>query len=823
MIAEHKAKLEAEKKAKEEAEAKRKAEEQARKDEEIRRKNLETKKRLIAEHKAKLEAEKKAKEEAELKRKAEEQARRDEEIRRKNLETKKRLIAEHKAKLEAEKKAKEKAEAKRRAEEQAQKEAEAKRKAEELAKLKKDYNGFVTASVDLEKREKEREQIQKDQFYFYDYYGDRYLYLEDQIGIDLHTPKERNYILSLQDPYATSNNIEIGDKNHFEDYKYIAMGRWYSPNNYIKRTIDDEYIKPSLSEKGTWLLGQKLENLPTTGSISYLGEVIGESNVSYNKNYYKNIHGEIGLKINFDSNKVAGRMILKHSEDSYLSSFAFSNADLSDGRFFTNLFSDHHSDSSYIEGRLFGDKQHEIGGAWNSYLNNTDFSGVFRVKQELTNTNNKIIPINSSEKVDLWKGLITTFSIDNALNSNTAPLGHISPIVNGNVKIFDQTTEMYNDVDFDYGDYESVAWSSWQLPLSENKQSMLFKQAIYGRETLDMPNIGKARYQGELKGYLRTKKNSSIINQSLTGSVDISTNFDEHKVLTKLNIKADGENWQKLFFDNGKIWNDASFRASISEKNISSSVKGIFYGEKAKEIGGIFNINRKSKNSEQYASGIYRAKYTDVKPSDATWEGYVARFNHNWGDIYSIKDKEPIRFDNKFEILDSVRNKLEDVKVDYGNYDYVAWGEWGENYSYYDAYHNHVVYGEKTVDMPKMGTATYLGELKGDMHTASGVTGGYVHINSVSGEVKMNVDFSTKKGSLDMDMKFKGNDWSKEHFDITLNNSEFSSKTYRNTVQGGFFGSNANEAAGVFNIYKGWAGIFEVGYKANGVFRAKKQ
>ncbi len=132
-----------------------------------------------------------------------------------------------------------------------------------------------------------------------------------------------------------------------------------------------------------------------------------------------------------------------------------------------------------------------------------------------------------------------------------------------------------------------------------------------------------------------------------------------------------------------------------------------------------------------------------------------------------------------------------------------------------------MVYGDATKDIPKIGTAEYSGNIVGDYMNTKDKT---FEQSSITGNIKLTANFEDRKINGTMDMKHNGKDWAtatieptriyenaKYHSDVILNNSD--SKGW---LSGAFYGKNAEETGGAFNIDKGTE-------HTSGTFRAKKQ
>jgi hypothetical protein len=172
-------------------------------------------------------------------------------------------------------------------------------------------------------------------------------------------------------------------------------------------------------------------------------------------------------------------------------------------------------------------------------------------------------------------------------------------------------------------------------------------------------------------------------------------------------------------------------------------------------------------------------------------------------------------------------------------YKYTAWGQWslpnllhiesdGRESKIHQGYY---IIGERpTIEIPKTGNASYLGELRGDYVGNDNS----VDLNSISGSISMNVNFGTQYLDADLVVKKDNSTWANAHFENVYikhtnnrGNGQFDQHDRDksgNSVTGGGWGSlegyflgDGSEAGGAFIVQKDNDG------RASGVFRAKKQ
>ena len=195
----------------------------------------------------------------------------------------------------------------------------------------------------------------------------------------------------------------------------------------------------------------------------------------------------------------------------------------------------------------------------------------------------------------------------------------------------------------------------------------------------------------------------------------------------------------------------------------------------------------------------------------------------------NLKESVPSNSSGNTSLVSSDRVRAR--SGDYGDYSYIAWGSWsgGANTRYFNNNRirgGHWIYGQRleTVDIPKSGSARYVGQVRGDYVHGGRAT---VEMNSITGDINMNVTFRDGNNSLSGAMNLDRHDthWARARFNTQNARSSSGSNIFRTSlkVQGGgrgqlrgsFFGANAAEAGGSFAVNKDGIAV--------GVFRAKKQ
>ena len=195
----------------------------------------------------------------------------------------------------------------------------------------------------------------------------------------------------------------------------------------------------------------------------------------------------------------------------------------------------------------------------------------------------------------------------------------------------------------------------------------------------------------------------------------------------------------------------------------------------------------------------------------------------------NLKESVPSNSSDNASLVSSDRVRAR--SGDYGDYSYIAWGSWagGENTRFrnYDRIRGgHWIYGQRlgTVDIPKSGSARYVGQVRGDYVHGGRAT---VEMNSITGDINMTVTFRDGNNSLSgaMNLDRNGTHWARARFNTQNARSSSGSNIFRTSLKvqdggrgqlrGSFFGANAAEAGGSFAVNKDGIAV--------GAFRAKKQ
>jgi hypothetical protein len=221
--------------------------------------------------------------------------------------------------------------------------------------------------------------------------------------------------------------------------------------------------------------------------------------------------------------------------------------------------------------------------------------------------------------------------------------------------------------------------------------------------------------------------------------------------------------------------------------------------------------------------------------------------HQNGGDTYSVGSLETRDNNNTFdsmEYLDFSNSGISggypaiapsttsEASPDVDGYKYTAWGDWslsglvadigGQDYA---VDYGHYVMGNTTIDMPSFGNATYNGKLIGG--TVGISNNGVVEKNSIGGTIEIGVNFNNSSLSAVLNSTKNNSNWAVARFsNISVQEGGNFHTGFNGTVDGGgvsridgkFFGTNAQEVGGSFQISKTGSDADN----ATGVFRAKQ-
>ncbi len=640
-----------------------------------------------------------------------------------------------------------------------------------------------------------------------------------------------------------NEDLETGNGNHLGNYQHVALGQWSSPNNeysYINDSTGE--IRTISATQGYWIFGETTKNLPKIGEASFLGEVRGHA-VNRDEQI-EMLNGEIGLKADFETKKIAGKMNVNYADSGR--SFAkakFSNANIGIGQ--DDDVPDYLADKDFtafwggdltltdgqqkrhadLVGAFYDDDASEAGGAWEINLNNDkgNASGVFRAKQ--TSSDDELIPDDTNEVFKNWGGFYSSARKEEKNNgdhihisSEYEEIASHNPIENGQVKIKNQSGNDYHEPSVNYNGYQAVALGEWDYTHSDNGYSngQVSKKIVYGEITSDIPKIGTAGYKGEILGDYMNTETSVLEKSSITGDVVLSANFQNRNLRGNMKMKHNGEHWANITLEETNIHSDGNYNMGLYGSGIDSgSVSGYFYGKNAKETAGAFNLEK----GNEYISGVLRAKQADITdeldliPDDQ---------NEDTNDNQEVAGTDPFYIEPNPSVSggDSQYTHHYNMEtIDNSDYNYVKWGQWNDsgNNVYKVTFESGTT---PSVNIPKIGHATYSGDVRGDYINNNTKT--YNH-GDITGNINFTANFSDKtvRGKLHTTRNSNGQTFADSTFYVRLNGSGFNGKItnkIKGNISGRFYGSEAQEAFGGFELNNS-----DKNERAIGNFRAKKQ
>ncbi|PID63720.1 MAG: hypothetical protein CR974_01115 [Gammaproteobacteria bacterium] len=453
-----------------------------------------------------------------------------------------------------------------------------------------------------------------------------YVELEKNGDLKDSTKRDAKLVTRFGEHGLEDDTVTTGNKDHYGSYEYVAMGKWSSPDNEYTYHSDHKGKQTVSADEGYWVLGKPTKALPKMGQASFKGEVLGHA--VNDSGDIDNLEGEIGLKADFETKRIAGTMDVDYASGGDFTTVEFSHGNigvskdneedelpdaLADKDFSTFFSADwrRQGDSEYhgdIVGTFYGDDASEVGGAWALYPNvsqtSGSASGIFRAKQ--TNKKDNLIPDDPNKIIYNWGGAIAVTASGSNAPINTGSSSNVgdAPIANGKANIYNRYENKSENVALSYGDYQYAAWGNWETDYGNNSHG--FKQVVYGQLTPELPRTGSADYKGELHGSLY--KNNSVDSNSITGDVNLTANFADRKLSGSLEIKHNGNNWATAQVHPDRLSHSGEYRTDVSLDKGTGRLRGFFFGKDAAETGGAFNIDKETPNGHEWINGTYRAK-----------------------------------------------------------------------------------------------------------------------------------------------------------------------------------------------------------------------
>ncbi len=412
--------------------------------------------------------------------------------------------------------------------------------------------------------------------------------------------------------------------------------------------------------------------------------------------------------------------------------------------------------------------------------------------------------VKTIENAPLKNGVSTQFTLDPQFTNTAAATGNLNHFDTGRFA----SISPLNDASL--GNFNYTAWGKWAIEEGNfytdkngNTVEIANNYWVIGEKTnLDnMPKTGSAIYNGVAVGDFRSTEGNIEIG-AIHGKVRFQADFTNQSLSGGMVLKKNGQP-----FASPQLIIPVAFSnefASPFGKN--GFLNGFFYGSNAEELGGTWVTD--SDDDSGSGEGIYRAK-SNISISNST--------------SALLLEPSPVNHDFNTQQTPSALVVDDAVFNDLGDYNYTTWGDWETKTldtinPQNTVTHGYWIDGNETPlqNLPKTGTATYAGGVIGDFTPAGGVT----NIGAIQGAVNLQVNFSNQTIAADMQLNKNGVPWDATSMPPTnLNgtawNGTMQGQNSTGTLQGNFYGPNAEEAAGVWNLNnpKG---------QAIGAFRAKK-
>ena len=172
-----------------------------------------------------------------------------------------------------------------------------------------------------------------------------------------------------------SEAIHVTDVATSDGYEYVAWGNWSQPGVIFTDSDGQTWNV----DRGHYILGQKTDELPTTGSASYSGDVRGDFVTDAAVIEYNAVGGTVAMDVNFGTDSATIELDLTRNGADW-ASVTDNNlyVDRSDSSFGTR----DDNDSVLIGGEFAGPNAEELFGGFEVSGDGGTAVGGFRAKQD---------------------------------------------------------------------------------------------------------------------------------------------------------------------------------------------------------------------------------------------------------------------------------------------------------------------------------------------------------------------------------------------------------------------------------------------------------
>ncbi len=198
-------------------------------------------------------------------------------------------------------------------------------------------------------------------------------------------------------------------------------------------------------------------------------------------------------------------------------------------------------------------------------------------------------------------------------NCNTT--GHVTSCSASSGETLSATNEDFGTSGRVPSTYDYLRLGTWEKVPGNNATNAPLRviYGVVGQKTVNMPATGSATYKGTAEMDVAENGSVSATNPvTLDANVDLTADFANKKVTGSLHSFEDGNgasvpgtvNLQQGTISGSTL--SANLDGNINSENVTGSMKGMFYGPNADEVGGAFTLH--SNSSPRKAVGVFAAK-----------------------------------------------------------------------------------------------------------------------------------------------------------------------------------------------------------------------
>jgi hypothetical protein len=402
------------------------------------------------------------------------------------------------------------------------------------------------------------------------------------------------------------SSVDVTDQRIL-DYGYAALGAY-------GQLTEDEIEQLELPEgfdpiRGHWVVGRLTtpnEFSPLSGNATFSGQLAGTTFDG------EEVGGIINLSADFDMARLTGELQVQRDGTPLVnaSTDPLSLVTGEDEISYSGQLNVEGGGDGFISGLLYGENAQGTGGVW-SISNAPDSifaaSGVFLAETgqhvelpEIPEPTFSREPTIVGRAIE-YRSRTARFIFQNNFFGASTPLeiNNDDPLVNVGEGLDDE--------------YLYTSWGSWTRPDTSRSFNPVRANYVIGPATLpeDLPRSGTAEFSGEMSGFGVSTTISPLSGPNtrgfaLEGDISLNANFADSSIDGSYELRRTNGD----VFNTGNI-NPTNIQIQQDTTGFSStfnnggpdfgSIDGIFYGPRAEEIGGSWDIGGG-------ARGVYRAR-----------------------------------------------------------------------------------------------------------------------------------------------------------------------------------------------------------------------